>query len=118
MGSSKSILHAVQENSAPLNAVFNVIKGNPEFVLSGHHRRESPFCFLVLSWRVTDIDIHSETLRFLGEVRLTIYGVYDALARRMYHGGKLLEFKTKKKQKKKLFSFLEMSISLEMYESC
>jgi sphingosine kinase len=89
-GVSKSILHAVHEDPAPLNAVFNVIKGKPfPLDLSRVITKDGKvhYAFLMLSWGVvSDIDIHSETLRFLGEVRLTIYGVYYALATRIYRG--------------------------------
>lgn len=89
-GVSKSILFAVKEDSSPLNAVFNVIKGKPfPLDLSRVVTKDGKthYAFLMLAWGVvSDIDIHSETLRFLGEIRLTIYGVYYALARRIYRG--------------------------------
>jgi sphingosine kinase len=96
-GLSKSILFTINEDKAPLNAVFNVIKGKSHpfdlsRVTTGAYgsvgtEKTTHYAFLMLSWGlISDIDIHSETLRFLGELRIYLYAVYYILARKLYHG--------------------------------
>eukprot|EP01040_Poterioochromonas_malhamensis_P003207 gene3207-3418_t len=90
-GLSRSILYTIKEDPSPVNAVFNVVKGKSfpfdlsriETVKDG----KTHYAFLMLSWGlISDIDIHSETLRFLGEMRLYVYAVYFILQRRIYRG--------------------------------
>lgn len=90
-GISKSILFMIQEDPSPLNAVFNVIKGKSYPMdlsqVITEKDGKTHYAFLMLSWGIiSDIDIHSERLRFLGDLRLTLYGIYFAFARRIYHG--------------------------------
>jgi sphingosine kinase len=92
-GLSKSILFTINEDKEPLNAVFNVIKGKSSLfdlsrVTTGTtEMKVTHYAFLMLSWGlISDIDIHSETLRFLGELRIYLYAVYYILARKLYYG--------------------------------
>ena len=45
------------------------------------------YMFLSLTWCIiSDIDINSEVLRFMGSTRFTIYGLYRLMSVRHYQG--------------------------------
>lgn len=89
-GLVKSILFRIHEEGKPINATFCTIKGISypidlsRVVTKSGHRHLS---FLSLAWGlIADVDILSESMRFLGELRLYVAAVYFILARRMYEG--------------------------------
>lgn len=89
-GLIKSILFSAHEEGTPMNAAFCTIRGAALPIdmatvttKSGtvHHS------FLSLAWGlVADIDILSESMRFLGEPRMYVAAVYFVMARRFYEG--------------------------------
>jgi diacylglycerol kinase family enzyme len=89
-GLVKSLLYECDERYSALNATFVAVKGTPSpFDLSRvvtksgtvHHS------FLILGWGlISDIDILSETMRRLGEIRLYIAAVYFIMKKRRYKG--------------------------------
>jgi diacylglycerol kinase family enzyme len=105
---NRSILFTNKENSSLINAVFNMIRGKPfpkdlskitfyekgkdqesSFSLKGNDnkKRKTAYSFLMLSYGiVADLDINSEHLHFLGELRFYVYGIYYALCGRRYSG--------------------------------
>jgi sphingosine kinase len=89
-GLVKSILFVSDEASTARNATFCAIRGVPQALdLSkiATANGDTHFSFLSLSWGlVADIDILSESMRFLGEMRLYVAAVYFILQRRMYDG--------------------------------
>ena len=88
-GLIKSILFACDEEYSPVNALFCALKGEPRvfdlsFVQTTNKRYHS---FLLLGWGlVADIDILSESMRWMGELRLYAAAVYFILGRRLYAG--------------------------------
>jgi len=89
-GLVKTILHECGEAYSAMNATFVAIKGQPRPVdlscvrLSNGARMMS---FLSLSTGlVSDIDILSESMRWMGEMRLYVAAVYYMLRKRLYSG--------------------------------
>jgi diacylglycerol kinase family enzyme len=88
-GLSKSILYDCDEDFSALTATFVAIKGKPvPFDLSLVQTvNYTHYSFLILGWGlISDVDILSEKMRWMGEPRLYVAAVYFTLARRMYHG--------------------------------
>jgi sphingosine kinase len=104
---NRSILFTNKESSSLLNAVFNLIRGKPfpkdlskiYFYEKGKAtntsfsskedelNRKTAYSFLMLSYGiVADLDINSEHLHFLGELRFCLYGIFYTLQRRCYSG--------------------------------
>jgi sphingosine kinase len=89
-GISRSLLFQICEGPSELNAIYNVVKGKPSpmdlskvLTLDG----KSHYAFLMLSWGlIADIDIKSEVLRCLGEVRLHLFAVYFMMRKHLYRG--------------------------------
>ena len=91
-GLAKSVLYASREKFGPLNATFVAIRGHPQpldlSVVTTSDGVEH-MSFLSLSWGlISDIDILSESMRCIGELRLYIAAVYFILMRR-YCSGRL-----------------------------
>jgi diacylglycerol kinase family enzyme len=89
-GLAKSVLHACNEACTPMNAVFVAIRGRRQPLdLSRVSTQDGKThtSFLSLAWGlVSDVDILSESMRYLGESRLYIAAVYFMLRRRYYTG--------------------------------
>jgi len=89
-GLCKSVMFSCNEACTPLNATFVAIRGKPQALdlsrvttMDGH----SHISFLSLAWGlVSDVDILSESMRYLGETRLYIAAVYFMALRRHYNG--------------------------------
>jgi len=89
-GLAKSVLYACHEKFGPLNAAFVAIRGHPQpldlSVVTTSDGVEH-MSFLSLSWGlISDIDILSESMRCIGELRLYVAAVYFILKRRYYSG--------------------------------
>lgn len=88
-GLAKSILYDCDEDFSPLTATFVAIKGKPipfdlSYVQTANYTH---YAFLILGWGlISDVDILSEKMRWMGEPRLYVAAVYFTLARRMYAG--------------------------------
>lgn len=88
-GLAKSLLFEGGEEYSVVNSVFMAIKGTSapmdlSLVNTPSHTYRS---FLLLGWGlISDIDLLSERLRCLGELRLYLAGVYFIMAKRMYKG--------------------------------
>lgn len=86
---TKSILHESSEDFSPQNATFVALKGSSvpldlSYVETKNHKH---YAFLILGWGlISDVDILSESMRWMGEPRMTVAAVYFVLARRMYSG--------------------------------
>ncbi len=89
-GLVKSILHENNEHYSVINAVFLALRGSPKPMDLSEvttHDGKKMFSFLILGWGIiSDIDILSETMRCLGEIRLYIAAVYFVLRKRYYKG--------------------------------
>jgi sphingosine kinase len=89
-GLAKSILFTCNEACTPRNAVFVAIRGHRQALdLSRITTSDGKdhISFLFLAWGlVADVDILSETMRYLGETRLYIAAVYFMMRRRYYSG--------------------------------
>lgn len=88
-GLAKSCLYECKEDYSSINAGYLAIKGIPYHfdladVETKKHKCKS---FLILGWGlISDIDILSESMRFLGESRLYLAAVYFIAKRRLYRG--------------------------------
>lgn len=89
-GLAKSVLFTCHEACTPRNAVFVAIRGRRQALdLSRITTSDgnSHISFLFLAWGlIADVDILSESMRYLGETRLYIAAVYFMLRRRYYSG--------------------------------
>merc|ERR1719223_25304 len=78
-GLVKSVLFECNESHSVLSASFVAIKGQARRIdLSAVSTRDGRrhYAFLILGWGlISDIDIKSETLRCLGELRMTVAGL-------------------------------------------
>jgi sphingosine kinase len=88
-GLSESILNESGEPYSILNSAFVAVKGRiSEMDVSiTHTQTQSHHSFLSLSWGlISDVDIRTEWLRCLGDLRLTLGGVYYIGLHRQYRG--------------------------------
>ena len=89
-GLSKSVLFACNEACTPLNAAFVALRGHPQSLDLARVTTvdgKEHISFLSLAWGlISDVDILSETMRYLGETRLYIAAVYFMIRRRFYAG--------------------------------
>lgn len=86
-GLAKTLAHASKELDSAIDYAFLVAKGNAEKMdLSLYETSSSKYLsFLTLSWAmVADIDIESEAIRFMGFLRMDIWGVLSVLRMRRY----------------------------------
>lgn len=89
-GLSKSVLFACNEACTPLNATFVSLRGHAQPIdlakVTTCDGKEH-ISFLSLAWGlVSDVDILSESMRYLGETRLYIAAAYFMMRRRYYNG--------------------------------
>jgi sphingosine kinase len=88
-GLVKSITYASHDDYSLINAAFIALKGKPSpldlsLVQTPSSKQLS---FLMLGWAlISDVDILSEFLRPLGELRMYVAGVYFILAHNLYRG--------------------------------
>lgn len=89
-GLVKSLLYESNIDYGIVNSLFLSLKGHvspidmTRVVTGSGHRHLS---FLMLAWGIiSDIDLLSETMRWMGEMRLYVAAVYFVLRNRPYHG--------------------------------
>ena len=88
-GLSKTLLEQSQESYHPVNAAFLIIKGKQQsFDLATVKQNNTEYySFLSLSWGlISDVDIESEKLKFLGSLRFDVYALMLLSLLRTYKG--------------------------------
>lgn len=88
-GLCKTLLEQSQESYAPINAAFLIVKGKQQsFDLATVKQNNREYhSFLSLSWGlISDVDIGSEQLKFLGALRFDLYALLLLSALRTYKG--------------------------------
>ena len=88
-GLSKTLLEISGESYDPLNAAFSIVKGKQQtFDLAEIEQNGTKYySFLSLAWGlVSDIDIESEKLKFLGALRFDLYAFILIGLLRTYKG--------------------------------
>lgn len=88
-GLCKTLLEQSQESYNPLNAAFLIIKGKQQsFDLAVVKQNNAKYhSFLSLSWGlISDTDIESEKLKFLGALRFDVYALILLSLLRTYRG--------------------------------
>ncbi len=88
-GLCKTLLEQSQESYDPFNAAFLIIKGKQQsFDLATVKQNNTEYCsFLSLSWGlISDVDIKSEKLNFLGALRFDVYALMLLSLLRTYRG--------------------------------
>lgn len=88
-GLCKSILESAKENYDPLNAAFMIAKGKQQSfdLASVTQNGQEYYSFLSLAWGlISDVDIESEKLKFLGALRFDVYAVMLLSLLRTYKG--------------------------------
>lgn len=91
-GLAKSILFQSNEVYHPINSTFVTIRGRKSpldlsTVSLNNNKDKLLYSFLSLSWGlIADIDILSESMRFLGESRLFVSALYFILKKQRYRG--------------------------------
>ena len=89
-GLVKSILFESDVEYSILNAIFTAIKGSLaplDMSLVTTKSLQTHYSFLILGWGlISDIDILSETMRYLGELRLYVAAVYYMIKKKKYNG--------------------------------
>lgn len=88
-GLCKTLLEQSHESYAPLNAAFLIIKGKQHsFGLATVKQNNAEYhSFLSLSWGlISDVDIKSEKLKFIGALRFDLYALMLLSLLRTYRG--------------------------------
>jgi len=90
-GLCKSITFEANEECSALTCTFLSLKGKPSALdmteVWSQATKETSHAFLMLGWGlVADVDILSETMRYLGEMRLYVSAVWHILLSRTYKG--------------------------------
>lgn len=88
-GLVKSILYESKEEYSALNASFVAVKGasSPLDLSLVKTKTQTYQAFLILGWGlIADVDILSETMRWMGEARLYVAAVRLIAAKNMYAG--------------------------------
>ena len=88
-GLSKTLLESSNEIYDPLNAAFLIAKGKqqPLDIAAIKQNNTQYYSFLSLAWGlVSDIDIKSEKLKFLGSWRFDLYALWSICLLRTYKG--------------------------------
>ncbi|MGH2415372.1 MAG: hypothetical protein ACRDEA_17120, partial [Microcystaceae cyanobacterium] len=88
-GLCKTILDISDEPYDPMSAAFLIAKGKtrPLDLILTQQNNSRYYSFLSLSWAfVSDVDIESNKLRFLGSLRNDIYALMRILSLRTYQG--------------------------------
>eukprot|EP00339_Tiarina_fusa_P001142 CAMPEP_0117008042 /NCGR_PEP_ID=MMETSP0472-20121206/7704_1 /TAXON_ID=693140 ORGANISM="Tiarina fusus, Strain LIS" /NCGR_SAMPLE_ID=MMETSP0472 /ASSEMBLY_ACC=CAM_ASM_000603 /LENGTH=562 /DNA_ID=CAMNT_0004709979 /DNA_START=17 /DNA_END=1705 /DNA_ORIENTATION=- len=86
-GFAKSLTHACQEQDTATDYCFQVAKGKTvKMDISRYYTQNSQYIsFLTYSYGIiADIDIESEAIRFLGSLRMDVWGVWRVLNLRTY----------------------------------
>lgn len=98
-GLAKSILYQSHEFASALNATIIAVRGSTQSldlscVVS--RSQQTHYAFLSLAWGlIADIDIMSEGMRYLGEMRLYVAALYFIMRRRFYSGVLRLKLATR-----------------------
>jgi len=88
-GLSKSILEAAGESYDPLNAAFIIARGRQQNFDLARVTQDNKkyYSFLSLAWGlISDVDLESEKLRFLGAYRFDVYALFLMSLLRTYRG--------------------------------
>ena len=88
-GLSKTLLEISGESYDPLNAAFSIVKGKKQsFDLAAIEQNGTEYySFLSLAWGlISDVDIESEKLKFLGALRFDLYALVLISLLRTYKG--------------------------------
>lgn len=88
-GLSKTLLEDSGEPYDPVSAAFLIAKGKkrPYDIIMSEQNGRRGYSFLSLSWGlVSDVDIESEKLRFLGSLRFDLYALLRVSFLRTYRG--------------------------------
>ena len=88
-GLSKTLLESSQEDYDPLNAAFLIAKGkqHPLDIAAIKQNHTKYYGFLSLAWGlISDIDIRSQRLKFLGSWRFDLYALWSICLLRTYKG--------------------------------
>ena len=86
-GYSKSLTFACNERDTAIDYCFQVAKGQTvKMDISKYQTSTNEYySFLTFSWgMIADIDIESEVIRFVGNIRMDIWGVWKVLQFRTY----------------------------------
>lgn len=88
-GLCKTILELSGESYDPLNAAFLIVKGKqkPFDLVTVKQNAQEYYSCLSLAWGlVSDIDIESEKIKFIGSLRFELYALILICLRRTYKG--------------------------------
>lgn len=88
-GLAKSILFECGETYSTKVATFVAITGVPSYldISTATTTSESHVSFLALSWgMIADVDINSESMRWMGEARFTVSGISRVISKKLYRG--------------------------------
>ena len=88
-GLAKSVLFECGEDFSAINATYVAIKGSlrPIDLSIVETPGKKQYSFLSFAWGlISDIDILSESMRYLGETRLYVAAVYFIAQKRVYRG--------------------------------
>ena len=89
-GLVKSMLFESGMEYSITNAIFLCLKGSPaplDMSLVTTASQKKYYSFLMLAWGlISDVDILSETMRWMGEPRLYVAAVYYICRKKTYHG--------------------------------
>lgn len=88
-GLCKTLLEASAETYDPINAAFLIAKGNKQAldIATIKQNYQKYYSFLSLSWGlISDVDIKSEKLKFLGSLRFDLYALLLICLLRTYKG--------------------------------
>ena len=88
-GLAMSVLFECGETCTTKVATFAAITGTPSYldVSRASTKSNSYYSFLSLSWGlVADVDINSESLRWMGEARFTVSGLSRVATKKLYRG--------------------------------
>lgn len=88
-GLCKSLLASAQEDYDPLNAALMIAKGKQQSLdlITVTQKDQQYYSFLSLSWGlISDVDIGSEKIKFLGALRFDVYALILISLLRTYKG--------------------------------
>ncbi|OQS07239.1 sphingosine kinase [Thraustotheca clavata] len=88
-GLAKSMIKHVKEEFYPENCAYLIVKGSPQPIdmMTTRNETETFISFLSLAWAfIADVDLDSETYRFLGGLRFTVSAVAKVLSRKRWYG--------------------------------
>lgn len=91
-GLAHTIAHQSKEKGKPTNAAFMLAKGVPHNldITSMRNGKDTTYSFLSLEWAsIADVDIESEKMRVLGDLRFTVAYINQLLFQKKEYAGKL-----------------------------